>query len=168
MEILLLDAIRRDPAIARRAALLRILLHERYLTREQLIIRTEGHLGKGCFGASAWEDVFYRDMRLVKKALGASGHHLTYSRSAGRRGYYLRDEPFVSAELSSVIRSSFSEVDPRQIEIFRWMTPAERFRLGCSVTETAIRSVAYRLRQRFPGLSEIASRKQAVQMKGNE
>ena len=46
METLLQDAIDRDPVTARRAHLLKILLHERYLTRRQLIVRVEGLLGK--------------------------------------------------------------------------------------------------------------------------
>jgi hypothetical protein len=49
LDVLLDDAITRDRANARRAALLNILQHERYLTREQLIVRVEGKLGKGYF-----------------------------------------------------------------------------------------------------------------------
>jgi len=67
LETLLQDALGRDPVTARRAHLLKILLHERYLSRQQLTVRVEGLLGKGCFGESAWEDTFYRDMRIVKK-----------------------------------------------------------------------------------------------------
>ena len=73
-DILLQDAIKRDRTTARRAELVQILLHERRLTREQLIARVEGKLGKGCFGESAWEDTFFRDMKLVKRALKAAGY----------------------------------------------------------------------------------------------
>ena len=62
LNVLLEDAITRDRTTARRAALLKILHQERYLTREQLIVRVEGILGVGCFGDSAWIDTFYRDM----------------------------------------------------------------------------------------------------------
>ena len=68
-EILLQDAIERDPVTARRSLLLEILWHERYLTREQLIVRVEFQLGRNCFGFSAWEDNFYRDLRIIKRAI---------------------------------------------------------------------------------------------------
>jgi hypothetical protein len=74
LEILLDDAISRDRTTARRATLLNVLQHERYLTREQLIIRVEGGLGKGCFGDTAWIDTFFRDMQIVKRALRAAGY----------------------------------------------------------------------------------------------
>jgi hypothetical protein len=74
LELLLADAIDRDRTTARRATLCAILLHERYLTRQQLIVRVEGKLGAGCFGESAWVDTFYRDMQVVKKALRAAGY----------------------------------------------------------------------------------------------
>jgi hypothetical protein len=47
LNALLEDAITRDRTTARRAALLRILHQERFLTREQLIVRVEGVLGVG-------------------------------------------------------------------------------------------------------------------------
>jgi len=75
-EAILQDAIQRDITTARRIALLEILWNERYLTRVQLIARVELRLGKNCFGASAWEDTFYRDMRLVKQAFETAGHRL--------------------------------------------------------------------------------------------
>ena len=56
LEVILEDVIGRDRTTARRVILLKILLRERFLTREQLILRTEGKMGKGCFGDSAWED----------------------------------------------------------------------------------------------------------------
>lgn len=63
-EILFQDAIRRDLCTARRAALLELLWNERFLTREQIIVRVEWKLGRGCFGQTAWQDNFYRDMRV--------------------------------------------------------------------------------------------------------
>ena len=71
--VILHDAIQRDAMTARRAALLEILWNERYLTRSQLIARVELGLGRGCFRSSAWQDTFYRDMRIVKHAFEAVG-----------------------------------------------------------------------------------------------
>jgi hypothetical protein len=152
IEALLQDAIVRDLATARRAALLKILIDERYLTRQQLITRVEAVLGRGCFGAFAWEDVFYRDIRVVKRALLAAGNRLCYSRSRKKPGYYLDGQPALSTELADIIRHSVAEADPAQLHIFRQMTPAQRFQLGCSVTDAARNAVAYRTQQRvlFP------------------
>ena len=65
------DAIQRDLTTARRATLLEILWHERYLTRAQIMTRVGLRLGKDCFGVSAWEDTFYRDMHVVKHTFRA-------------------------------------------------------------------------------------------------
>ncbi len=80
LDVLFADAIARDRTTARRAALLNILQHERYLTREQLISRVESKLGKRCFGDAAWIDTFFRDMQVVKRALRAASCQLAYSR----------------------------------------------------------------------------------------
>ena len=152
--VLLDDAIERDRPAARRAALLAILWHERFLTREGLIARVEGALGVGCFGEAAWEDTFYRDMRVVKGALGAAGYQLAYSRSRGRPGYYLRGEAPLHPDLAGVVAGSLGEVDPAQIAIYRRLTPADRFRQGCSISDTARRAVAHRLRERRPELDQ--------------
>ena len=65
-DAILRDAMQWDITTARRVALLEILWHERYLTRAQLIARVELRLGRACFGLSAWQDTFYRDLRIVK------------------------------------------------------------------------------------------------------
>jgi hypothetical protein len=147
---LLQDALGRDLVTARRTHLLKILLHERYLSRLQLTVRLEGLLGKSCFGKGAWEDTFYRDMRIVKKALQAAGYRLKYSRKAGRPGYYIHQQPALSAELSTLLSHSVAEVDPAQIRIWRSMPAAERFRLGCSITDAARQAVAYRQQRLSP------------------
>ena len=79
-EFLLADAARRDLTTVRREALLNILWDERFLTRKQLIARIEQVLGPDCFGAKAWQDNFYRDIRLVKQAFQKAGHKIAYSR----------------------------------------------------------------------------------------
>ena len=150
---ILQDAIRRDLTTARRAALLDLLWNERFLAREQLIQRIEQKLGKGCFGKAAWEDNFYRDLRIVKRAFQAAGLYLAYSRSKRQGGYYLRDQPPLSPELNQILKSSTAEVDPRQIQIYHQLTPADRFRQGCVLSDTARRVVAYRILQEHPEIS---------------
>ncbi len=152
-DTVLQDAIRRDITTARRAALLEILWQERYLTRAQLIARVELRLGRNCFGASAWEDIFFRDMRLVKHAFETARYRLRYSRNKGQPGYYLEDQPALSPEFKQMLKSSVDEVDQHQLDIYRTLSFAERFYQGCSISDTARTVVAYRIRQENPRLS---------------
>jgi len=162
-DIILEDAIRRDLTTARRAALLEILWRERYLTRAQLIARVELRLGRNCFGAAAWQDTFYRDMRVVRQAFEAEGYSLGYSRKRGRAGYYLRGESALSSELSQALRSSAAEVDQRQITIYHRLSPAERFSQGCITSDTARNAVAYRIRQEQSELSLAEANRRALE-----
>jgi hypothetical protein len=157
------DAMQRDITTARRAALLEILWHERYLTRSQLIARVELRLGKNCFGVSAWEDTFYRDMRFVKQAFEGAGHRLLYSRNKQQPGYYLDGQPALSAEFKQIFQSSAAEVDQRQLDIYRKLSYAERFYQGCSISDTARKVVAYRIRQDNPKLSLMEANRKALQ-----
>lgn len=160
---ILQDAIRRDITTARRVALLEILWNERYLTRAQLIARVDLRLGKGSFGVSAWEDTFYRDMCFVKQAFEAAGYRLLYSRNKQQPGYYLEGQPALSSEIKQVLKSSAAEADQRQIDIYRRLSFAGRFHQGCSISDTARRVVAYRIRQDNPKLSLMEANRIALQ-----
>jgi len=162
-DAILQDAIQRDITTARRAALLEILWNERYLTRAHLIARVEFRLGRGCFGASAWQDTFYRDLRIVKQAFEAAGHRLLYSRKKEQPGYYLDGQPALSSEIKQVLKGSAAEVDQRQIDIYRKLTFAERFYQGCSISDTARQVVAYRIRQENPQVSLVEANRMALQ-----
>jgi hypothetical protein len=162
-DTILHDAIQRDITTARRVALLEILWNERDLTRSQLIVRVELQLGKNCFGISAWEDTFYRDMRFVKQAFEAAGYRLLYSRQKERPGYYLKGQPALRSELQQVLKSSALDVDQRQIDIYRKLSFAERFHQGCSISDTARNVVAYRIRQENPRLSVAEANRLAIQ-----
>lgn len=163
IKIILGDAIQRDLTTARRMALLDILWGERYLTREQLIARVEFRLRKDCFGKSSWEDNFYRDLRLVKEAFNAAGHQLLYSRNKQRPGYYLKGQPAILPELRRNMVSSLAEVDPRQIDIYRRLSPAERFRQGCSISDTARKVTAYRIHQENLELTPAEANRAALE-----
>ena len=146
--VLLFDAAGRDLVTARRKHLLEILYHERYLTRAQLRCRVEGFLGRGCFGTSAWEDVFYRDMRVVKKAFQAAGYDMAYSRKKDCPGYYLRGEGAISTQLADVITGSVADVDPQQMAVTRKLAPAERVQQGLALTDLAYRVGRYMQQKR--------------------
>jgi hypothetical protein len=162
-DAILRDAMQRDITTARRVALLEILWDERYLTRSQLIARVEHLLGKNCFGISAWEDTFYRDMRFVKQVFEATGYRLLYNRNKQQPGYYLEGQPALSSKMKQVLMSSAIEVDERQIDIYRKLSFAERFHQGCSISDTARKVVAYRIRQDNPKLSIMEANHIALQ-----
>ena len=162
-DAILQDAVQRDITTARRVALLKILWNERYLTRAQLIGRVELRLGKNCFGASAWEDTFYRDMHFVKQAFEAARYQLSYSRKKEQPGYYLEGQPALRSEIQQVLKGSATEVDQRQIDVYRKLSFAERFHQGCSVSDTARKVVAYRIRQDNPKLSIMEANHIALQ-----
>jgi len=162
-DAILQDAIQRDITTARRVVLLEILWNERYLTRAQLIARVELRLGKNCFGVSAWEDTFYRDMRFVKQAFEAAGYRLLYSRKKEQPGYFLEGQPALSADFKQALKSSAADVDQRQLDIYRQLSFAERFYQGCSISDTARKVVAYRIRQEKPKLSLDEANHMALQ-----
>ena len=157
------DAIQRDITTARRIGLLEILWNERYLTRAQLIARVALRLGKNCFGISAREDTFYRDMRFVKQAFESAGYQLVYSRNKQHPGYYLDGQPTLSAEIKQALAGSAADVDQRQLDIYRKLSFAERFHQGCSISDTARKVVAYRIRQDNPKLSVAEANRIALQ-----
>ncbi len=163
IDVILNDAMQRDITTARRVTLLQILWNERYLTRAQLIIRTEYRLGRNCFGISAWEDTFFRDMRVVKQAFQAAGYVLEYSRDRKNKGYYLKGQPALSPEFSQMVKASVEEVDQCQIDIYRQLSAADRFRQGCSISDTARNVVAYRIRQENPELTVLEAHRLALQ-----
>jgi hypothetical protein len=75
----------------------------------------------------------------------------------------LKGQPPLSAELQQVIRNAAAEIDSRQIQIYHRLTPAERFRQGCSISNMARRVVAYRIRQEHPEISSLEANRLAVQ-----
>ncbi len=154
MQVLLEEVAARDRATARRLHLFKLLWDERFLTRAQLIVRLEGVLGQGCFGEQAWEDTFYRDMRVVKQAFKQAGYDLKFSRRKQNPGYYLAGQPRLRLDLAQALGGSIHELDEGQIAIFQSLTPAERFRQGCALSETARRAVIYRTQKRQPELSQ--------------
>jgi len=166
LDVLLEDAITRDRTTARRTALVKILLQERFLTREQLIVRVEGKLGKGSFGDSAWIDTFCRDMQVVKRALRAAGYQPAYSRSLRLTGYYLRNQPSIGPDLSAILEGCVADIDPTQITIFKQLPFQQRFQQGCSISNLACQVVANRIRQRKPELSLAEAHRLAILSKG--
>lgn len=151
-------AAEQDLPAARQAALQRLVWQESYLTRQGLIARVEALLGWGCFGPSP-HATFQRDMEVVRQALADAGHRLAYGRYQDREGYYVEGRPLLDEHLRRLIAGAVAEVDPRQITVSRWLTPAQQFQQGRSMTELAEQVATYRLCQRQPELNEEQARR---------
>jgi hypothetical protein len=148
---LLEDTAQRDLVTARRKLLVELLSRERYLTRSGLMARVAMLLGRGCFGKASWEDVFYRDMRVVRQAFRAAGFELTYSRSKEQPGYYLKGEAALGENTVHQIHGAAAGVDPQQAAITRRLTPAQRAQQGLSITRLAHQVTSFRQTQREAG-----------------
>ena len=117
-----------DLPTARRAALLRLVWQEAYLSRRGLIARVEALLGRGCFGRSV-RSTFHRDMAVVRQVLADAGHRLLYGRHPDHprySGYYVAGRPLLDEKLQRLIAGAVAEVDPRQIAIYCRLKPAHR------------------------------------------
>jgi hypothetical protein len=134
---LLHDAEKRDPVTARRSHLARIFLRERFLTRESLMFRVESMMGFAGFGEKSWKDNFYRDMRVVKAALKQAGFDLKYSRTEDRPGYYIAGEPSLHSDVKMEIAGALKEIDSKQIEIYKRISPTQKFYQACSIINLA-------------------------------
>lgn len=128
------------------------LWHERHLTREKLIIRVEMMLGRGCFGAHP-EATFRSDFEVVRQAFKEQGLLLGYSRKRACPGYYVVGQGRVSEELSRTIQAAIAELDDKQIENIKKLSPVEKTRLGISITDAAIANARFVMNKRFPELS---------------
>jgi len=146
------DAEKRDPVTARRAQLVRILLRERYLTRETLVQRAEAMLGFACFGQKSWKDNFYRDMRVVKIALKQADFDLKYSRNKVGPGYYLAGEESLNPDMKKEIAGALQEIDQRQIDIYKRISTAQKFFQACSIINMG-KKVSLKGNRFEPGLS---------------
>lgn len=99
-------------------------------------------MGHACFGEKSWEDTFYRDMCVVKNALKYAGHELNYSRKREKPGYYLAGEPALHPDEEKALREALRELDPHQIEIYKRISPAQKFFQACSITNLAKKASA--------------------------
>ncbi len=163
VEVILQGAAKKGITTARRLALLQILWNERFLTRKQLMSLVEAKLGGTCFSAPARNDIFHKDMRVVKQAFHEAGFVLEYSRNRERRGYYLRGQPVLSPEFRQMVKASVAEVDQRQIDIYNRLSKAALFHQGCAISDAARNVVAYRIQQENPDLTLLEANRMALQ-----
>jgi len=141
---LLDNASNREDTRTRRKRILRFLYNERYLTWKGISLRLE--LVSESF-LSWWDGnliAFILDMWFVRKAFFKIGYQLAYSLMGERQGFYLRGERELSPEMHRAIQGAVAEIDPRQVEITRRLTPAQRVQEGLSLTNLAHIVVRYR------------------------
>jgi len=124
-DALSLHANPQDGPAGRRSVLLRLIWQESYLSRDGLKASVEAVLGRGCYGAR-WQRAFQRDIAVVRSVLATAGYRLAYDRH--RRGYHILGRPPLDEDLQQLIAGAAAEVDPRQIAIYRRLTPAQRMR----------------------------------------
>ena len=135
--ILMPDEEKQNTATARRCHLANILFRERYLTREALMFRVESIMGVASFGEKNRNDNFYRDMREVKATLKQAGFDLKFSRSLVRPGYYFAGEASLHPNVKKEIAGALDEIDQEQIEIYKRISPAQKFYQACSIINLA-------------------------------
>lgn len=99
----------------------------------------------------------------MKQAFQAAGYTLEYHRGETWKGYALKGQPALSLAMKRMIQASIAEVDPRQLDVYRHLSPAEKFGQGISLSNLARKAVAYRIRQENPGLSEAEANRLSLQ-----
>jgi hypothetical protein len=72
-------------------------------------------------------------MRVVKEALKQAGHDLKYSRTGDRPGYYIAGEASLHSNVKKEISGALNEIDQEQIEIYKRISPAQKFYQACSI-----------------------------------
>jgi hypothetical protein len=72
-------------------------------------------------------------MRIVKQAFAAAGYRLKFSRSASAGGYYLAGEPVFHSSISRAIAGALNELDPKQMAIYKQLSPAKKFSQAVSM-----------------------------------
>jgi len=135
--ILVPDKEKQNTAIVRYWHLANILFRERYLTCEALIFRVESIMGFASFGENNRKNNFYRDMRVVKAALKQIGFDLKFSRSEDKLGYYFAGEDSLHPDVKKELAGALDEIDQEQIEIYKRISPAQKFYQACSIINLA-------------------------------
>jgi hypothetical protein len=69
----------------------------------------------------------------------------------------------LSLAFKQLVKASAAEVDERQIDVYRRLSSAARFRQGCAISDVARKVVAYRIRQEHPELTPQEANRMALQ-----
>ena len=81
-------------------------------------------------------------------------------------GYnFYMDENHDVGTWHKILEGSVGEVSPAQIAVIKRLTVAQRFQMGCSISNLARHTVGNRIRQRNPNLSQTEAERLALQGK---
>jgi hypothetical protein len=94
-------------------------------------------MGFASFGEKGREDDFYPDMRVVKAAIKQAGFGLKFSRNKDTPGYYFAGEASLHPNVKKEITVALGEIDQEQIEIYKRISPAQKFYQACSIINLA-------------------------------
>jgi len=94
-------------------------------------------MGFASFGDNDRKDNFYRDMRVVKAALKQIDFDMKFNRSMDKSGYYFAGEDSLHSDVKKEIAGAPDEIDQEQIEIYKRISPAQKFYQACSIINLA-------------------------------
>lgn len=134
-----------DPSLARRMAVVQVLMDGRPHPVRDLQAAVEEQLGEGCFGAQA-EQTLEADLA----ALCSWGIRIDTSDAPGVEGYYLLDPPVVRP-CQPLYQE---EPNPLQVEIYRTWDGVRKMRRMFEMFEFALRQVRTGTRLRHPDWSD--------------
>jgi hypothetical protein len=134
-----------DPVLARRMAVVQVLMDGRPHPTSDLQAAVEGWLGEGCFGVQAGQT-----LEADLAALCSWGIRIDTSDAPGVEGYYLLDPPIVRPRQPLYQE----EPNPLQAEIYRTWDGARKMRRMFEMFEFALRQVRTGTRLRHPDWSD--------------
>ena len=101
------------------------------------MFRVESFMGFASFGENNRKNNFYRDMRVMKAALKQVGFDVKFSRSMDKPRYYFAGEDSLYPYVKKEIAGALDEIDQEQIEIYKRISPAQKFYQACSIINLA-------------------------------
>lgn len=126
----------------------------------------ETRLNRSCFGKSE-SDNFGQDVRVPCKYLESEAYHLNYSRRPGKTGYYIPERPDLALELADRIPALMTEVDRKQLAIFRRLSPARRLRQAGCLPDHLRRIATNRIHRERPDLFFPEAHREVLHLTGD-
>lgn len=75
--------------------------------------------------------------------------------------------PLTRESIAQEVRAAFAELDMRQMDITRRLSPAQRLRQVCELNRFLRHAAIAAIRQQHPGISEHALQQQLLRRMGN-
>jgi hypothetical protein len=88
-------------------------------------------------------------------------------RDAHQRRVSIAPPPLTRESITQEVRAVFAELDVRQLDITRRLSPAQRFRQVCELNRFLRRAALAAIRQQHPNIGEHALQQQLLRRMGN-